>query len=677
MCKIEERVYIGDNGRSEKYEHTTPCRKATPTSLCSKVTRETRQYYMPSPSSRDGTSSPSSIDPPTPNGSGTYHVEQHRPSSSGRRNSFRDGSRAIKPEIVIEVGSRKSKKYPPSVSFQTRYKRSSLGASSIASNEGTIDSPGSDASSNRVRTGYPEATVPPVAFDPSYSRTALPSHHRHASSASSFTSSQTPSLYHVSEPDSPTLRNRTARQQPAIVHQQTPASSKPSRDDPFKTKVVQPQRTTQDALAPDGLTPLSYSSFSTPSASASYAPEVIGRANARDQLRRQNLEKSRQEDADRAYAEQLQKEEEKKRAREEEQKKVRFEEDERADRERRRQKAENDRRRADEERRRAEDDRRRVEEERRKADEDKRRKQKIKDDLARAKEEVKAAEARASRRERERERDRDPRPPTRDFNIGGTSSHHRRRRSISRADAETRKHLLANEEAVMAEERARADERDREERAGLLRQKQADPQYWDPRGGALGRRNSVSQRGGVSIIQDNPPPPTSPYSTRAPPTATSHYQNPPPLLVPAPAPPTNYSTRNHHDTYRPENPFAQPPNSAGVQQHAGNPFATSATAGSAVGATAGATADFWDERTRQDALPRVSAQTQGQAQGLGLGIGLAEHSLRRRGEEVISRAAGPRQATRKLGRVAGYEDEYEDSEEEESRGRFGGRLGRR
>ena len=114
MCKIEERVYIGDNGRSEKYEHTTPCRKATPASLCSKVTRETRQYCMPSPSSRDGTSSPSSIDPPTPNGSGTYHVEQHRPSSSGRRNSFRDRSRAIKPEIVIEVGSRTSKKYPPS-----------------------------------------------------------------------------------------------------------------------------------------------------------------------------------------------------------------------------------------------------------------------------------------------------------------------------------------------------------------------------------------------------------------------------------------------------------------------------------------------------------------------------------------------------------------------------------
>jgi hypothetical protein len=171
MCRIEERVYIKADGQSQKFEDSFPCHKSKQGKLCSNVKRKTTEYYPKLKpmirDSPDGTISPASYDPPTPDGSGSYLVQQHRPSIVERRPSMREGSRAVRPEIIIEFESKKdkdrSKKYP-AISVNN-YKRASLGAASTNSNDFAIESPGSDASFT-VRTGVAETPASVLNLHP-------------------------------------------------------------------------------------------------------------------------------------------------------------------------------------------------------------------------------------------------------------------------------------------------------------------------------------------------------------------------------------------------------------------------------------------------------------------------------------------------------------------------------
>jgi hypothetical protein len=414
MCRVEERVYIKADGQRQTFEDPFPCHKSKHGKLCSNVKRKTTEYYPKLKpiirDSRDGTISPASYDPPTPDGTGSYLVQQHRPSLIERRLSTREGSRVVKPEIIIEIGPKKnknrSKKYP-AISVET-YNRSSLGAAPNNSNEFAIESPGSDESFT-VRTGLAETPVPltiPYQQPPSgYStRPAMPhNHHRHTSSASSFTtSSQPPSLYATSEPESPTDQ-RTPRFPPTIVHNppqftapptQTRATPATPSTATFHINFAGPQDATpRPNIGSDNLFPLNYAEFHDRSAPSSHAssghtssshassgravapeiinrpgrtaapeiidrsgraaaPEIIDRANERDRLRRlhKENEKRRQEEDSRLLAQQIAQEQAQTRAKEEE-KQVRFEMDRYKDRESQRAEArlaESERRRAEE-----------------------------------------------------------------------------------------------------------------------------------------------------------------------------------------------------------------------------------------------------------------------------------------------------------------------------------------
>jgi hypothetical protein len=163
MCRIEVRVYIKTDGQSQKFEDSFPCHKSKQGKLCSNLKRNTTEYYPKFKpiirDSRDGTTSPASYDPPTPDGSDSYLVQQHQPSIV-ERPPMRKVSRAVRPEIIIKFGSKKdkdrSKKYP-AISVNN-YKHASLGAASTNSNDFSIESPGSDASFT-ARTGLAETPV--------------------------------------------------------------------------------------------------------------------------------------------------------------------------------------------------------------------------------------------------------------------------------------------------------------------------------------------------------------------------------------------------------------------------------------------------------------------------------------------------------------------------------------
>jgi hypothetical protein len=83
--------------------------------------------------SQESQAAPSAIDSPTTHGTGTYPIQQRRPSESRSRSSTRKVS---KPEIIIQIGSMKGKsrashfRHTSSVSCSSKaYKRSSLGQS--------------------------------------------------------------------------------------------------------------------------------------------------------------------------------------------------------------------------------------------------------------------------------------------------------------------------------------------------------------------------------------------------------------------------------------------------------------------------------------------------------------------------------------------------------------------
>lgn len=612
---------------------------------------------------------------------------------TGARPSTRDS------KIVIEFGGTrkdsKSKKYPMVTVSNKAYKRSSLGATSVTSNEGAIESPGSEASYT-MRTGFADVSVPPT----DHSRTSQTYRTRHdvpaghyRQTSSSVTSSQPPSLYATSDAESPAA---SARQLPSyprtIVHNPLPgvapsspntsrapvSAPAPASPQGHRIRVATPRTSSRDNIGADGLTPLDYSDFVDQSASShasssrAAAPEITDRAADREQRRKQKEDdRKRQEEADRRYAEELDKQEEAKQ--------VRFDLGRAEDRTNQRA-----------EQKIAESEKRRAEE---------------RDDARRRK---KDHEQRPPTKKPEREK---TKPPTRDFTRrpGG----HSRRSSMTQADIDEMNRLRLQEEAQMAREREATEIRERNEQTAALRQQQQASDYWDPRGGGdrypipnasagVGRRGSVSSRrpsitgnlppmGGlgrsnstrrVSIIQAAPPPnppalttqfsPQQQYSTRPP---SSHYQNPPTMFSPSSytsssRPPSARHPSNH------EIPFAQPPTRTSHTNLDTNPFtlpptrpvhpshpphdhpfavASSALAPHETGR------DRWDGRELRDALPRTNQH----------------HTLQRRGDGDERRAHGrAQQATRNLETAQGYEDEYESSNEEDEERKLAGKGAR-
>ena len=321
MCRIEERVYIGGDGLRTSYDVHYPCSKERSDRPCPDAKRTTkRSSHRRESFSREDTPSP--VNPPTPTSSGTYLVQQRRPSGSGSRPSTRDGQRTIKPEIVIEFGSKKDKgkKYPAVAVSTNTYNRSSL--ASLGSNDLAIDSPGSE-SSYIYRTGFPEATLPPPsAFSQPNSYITTPTtphgyHHRQTPSASS---SQTPSLYVTSDPeydyDPPTPRQRTGRYPPTIIHN-PPAAAPPSpsrrragdSSGLRQTTRITPRGFSDDTYTPDTLRPLDYDDLADRSGSSHTSSGVADptrRPKASDDRRKKKDEdRRRQEELDRQLAENI------------------------------------------------------------------------------------------------------------------------------------------------------------------------------------------------------------------------------------------------------------------------------------------------------------------------------------------------------------------------------------
>lgn len=688
MCRVEERIYIGADGHRSKFEEAFPCDKSRGGRLCSKVKRRTTEYYPKKGTmSRDDTPSP--INPPTPTGTGTYLTHERRPSGTGVRPSTRDGPKAIKPEIIIEFGSKKGKgtKYAPSVSVSTgAYNRSSLGASSVGSGDIAVESPGSDAS-HTIRTGFPEAPLPPPSgFSQADGYIATPppprAHHRHNSSTSSFTgSSRTPSLYITSDPDydSPTS-HRTARYPPTIVHNPSTsvAPPSPSRRQPvvstgaYRTTLVTPQDFSHDMRTPDGLYPLDYAEFADRSASShasSGAPEITRRGKDRDnQRKKKEDDRRRQEELDRQVAEEM--------AKEENVKQVRFElgrAEARAQDRAERSLAEKEKIRAED----REEARRRNQKEREKQD---REDQAAKDreDARRRSQKEREKQEREEQAAKDRKKDKS-KPPTNDFTKRPAGA---RRGSMTQAQIEEQRRLLAAEGLHMQNEKAMAEARDREERLALSRQQQEMPGYWDPRGGdrtlsnttsAIGRRNSITSRNGVSstapptglsrsnsnrrpnVIQPNPPP----INTQVP----QNYTGRPPSARHQSGPPVSFPSNFNQDYNRPpsarrpsysqENPFAAPP-TRGSGSSLDNPFAPAPS----VLSPSATVHDPWDARTMQDALPVARPAKDGR------------YTMQQRGEAVINRSVthshAAQQATRAMGRAGVYEDAFEtDSEDDD------------
>jgi len=189
MCRIEEKVYEGADGKNREYQCIVECDRARRRGKrCSRPGEKAIEYIGGLSIMDEDTSLAASNNPPTPTGAASYTVGKRRP-------SLKPGS-GVKPEVIIHMGSGKERergqKHPRAYMYKS-YKRSSLGAASSASNEATAESPSSDAN-------------PPFSQPHNYTtRQAVPQGHHLNLSASSATTSQTPSLYTTSEtePESP------------------------------------------------------------------------------------------------------------------------------------------------------------------------------------------------------------------------------------------------------------------------------------------------------------------------------------------------------------------------------------------------------------------------------------------------------------------------------------------
>lgn len=474
MCRIEEKIYIGSDGRSRTFQDTFDCDRARRRGKrCSKPEIKTREYRGTPPISRDDAPSPASNNPPTPTGVGSYVIEERRPSASGgRRPSLRPGT-SVKPEIIIQIGSNKGRdaKYPRTYVPKT-YKRSSLGASSTASNEIAVDSPGSDAS-YPIRTGFPDTAVPhtpPVGQPQGYTtRRVVPQTHRHTASVSSVTTSQTPSLYTTSEtePDSP-LGRHVPEYPRTIVHN--------ARDELYAS-----------------------SNVSNASSTRAAAPEITERAINRERRRtkKDDEEEERRLDEALSLAEKLAAEQTKKEVRFAALETGRYEERDRL--------------------RKEQTEKNKVEEQR---DRERQRKSHVE------KQTVKETEKRATKRpEREKTQ-----PPT-SFNQKQPSGGRRSRRgSMTQADIDEQARLLRQEELQMSLERTVAKQREQEE---AMQQRYATrPQPQSAHSYSVGdSRPAASGRRRLSIV--DAPPVLTPltttfsqqpaYATRPPSSHTQPY----------------------------------------------------------------------------------------------------------------------------------------------------------
>ncbi|KAL5115194.1 hypothetical protein ACEQ8H_006948 [Pleosporales sp. CAS-2024a] len=563
MCRVEERIYINADGHRSKFEDPFPCDKARKGRLCFNLQTRTTEYHRKKGvNPRDNTPSP--INPPTPTGTGSYIIQPRRPSSSGRPPS-RDI--AAKPEIIINF-SDKNKKDKAYISLLAGgpYKQS---FDDIA-----VESPTSDAS-HTLRTGYPEATLPPqlplFGSSDAYSTTPTLSHgyhHRHTSSSSSYTgSSRTPSLLVTSDPgyDTPAHTRGGARLPPAIHYSATGAPS----SSPAKKK--HHARASSNDYMVSLVTPRhDYHDLADPSASSHAGSGASG--NSR---RRKDQDPPRNKHAEE----------------EENVKQVRFE----LGRSEGRAKERAESQLAEKEKQRASD---REEARRRKA---------------REQEEEDAGKSRRK----------DGQRPVASSSSGTTKRGTGTRRgsvSITTAQQQEQARLLAADLSHMELESKATEDREREERAAYLRQQQQDPSYYNPRSGPapiststpLTRRNSTSRRDSLtsevrpnlgrsnsrrtSISQSNKPL----INTQVAP----NYAQPPSTRTHAPPPvsfPTNLYTRpkparRNSITAPSENPFL-------VQT-----VAPSASVENAFGLTPSVMSptihqDPWDARNLREASP--------------------------------------------------------------------------
>ncbi|KAF2125196.1 hypothetical protein P153DRAFT_300930 [Dothidotthia symphoricarpi CBS 119687] len=697
MCRVDERVYIDADGHRQKFEDAYPCDKAPRGKLCSRVKRRTSEYHPKRPTvSRGDTPSPASNNPPTPTDSGTYLVQTRRPSNSGSRPSTREGLKAVKPEIVISFGSKKEDGKPrPTLAVSSKsYKRSSRDVSS----EFTVDSPGSDGA-HTIRTGFPEKAPPSTGATFGRSDGFVPTsgflqglHHHHAPSLSSYTSSsQPPSLYVTSDPDydSPT-GYRHEKHPPTTVHNPPSINPPPSPTvtrtrnpiptTAYRTTVIEPQGFSKETHTADGLYPLDFSDVVDRSAFSPSSPGAhtqLRESSDREQKRKEKEEARRRKEAlERQLAEQLLKEDNNKqvrfelgraeaRARERaeniyaEQEKTRAEEREKA----RRQK----------EKEREEQDRKERKREKEREEHEKRERKRLKEVEEQEKKERRRAKEREEREEQEKKERKS------------------RRMSMTQAQSDEQRRLLAAEGIYMQGEREAAEARERQEASLALQQQHQTADYYVSRGGDRNstdnpppkvRRNSTARQGGVSTIASQPTParvsgnrrasivqPELPaintqmsqgYSTRGLPSARQH----------AP-PPVSYPAGFHQDQARPpsarrpsysqenQNPFAAHPN-RGSGSSLEDPFAHPPSAFSppmfspSLLSPTVMNRDPWDIRGMGESLPVTRPALD------------SRNSLQRRGEDVINRAGASNRPH--LGRSGGYEDTYalaSDSEDDD------------
>jgi hypothetical protein len=204
MCRIEERVYITAEGHRAKFEESFPCDKSRNGRLCAKVKRRTVEFYAKKGANSQG--EPTSLatkNPPGPTDSKPLIIQQRRPDVQVRQPSFRRPSissadptsrgriTAVKPNIIIEFGSRsnKSKKYQSA----SRGKEANRGPELQTDMDDTgIEFSDSDAS-HTFRTGFREAPLPPLQGY-RVSEVVPAFTYRHTSSGESYSSGGVPSL---------------------------------------------------------------------------------------------------------------------------------------------------------------------------------------------------------------------------------------------------------------------------------------------------------------------------------------------------------------------------------------------------------------------------------------------------------------------------------------------------
>jgi hypothetical protein len=266
-----------------------------------------------------------------------------------------------------------------------------------------------------------------------------------------------------------------------------------------------------------------------------------------------------------------------------------------------------------------------------------------------------------ARRQKERDREEEAAKLRRkEKSRSSTTKTRRESASMTSVQREEQRRLLAAELDHMKVEERAAEAREREEAAALLRQKQQDTSYYNPRAGGtsssapgIARRNSTTRRDSLtsdtarpilgrtnshrrtSIVQ----PTLQPINTQVaqgygPPSART--RGAPPVSFPS-----NFNTR-------PTSSSRRPSLSSQDRPYIENPFLTTA---SMTSPPAVIHQDPWDARNMHDALPTT------------------RQIVDDRYTKVSGSHSAAQQATRAMGRAAGYDGEYvTDSDDEITQG---------